>query len=302
MMMKTLICLLAISSVIIAKPCCNGNLGRPINKIDWTQYVSNVKNQASQKTCWAHATASYLEMKFAELTGINFKLSVRQLVENTYKEVYSHNDLCYVREETNEGGRETCALSYVKARGVMTDRDYMLHGYDIRKTTPIGITSLKYNMNIKTRDELLKYLNVTPFMIFINTDALSDFNNDIRLGVKTDHVVVATNVCQHNDNLFIEFLNSYSSGWGTCGGYGYIRITDNNDLQNLVDNRGSMTHVSYAEVTNLRSILSESCSNRIDYIFGMNIGIIIFIAIIFTFLIVITCYMVYITMKMNSNQ
>jgi hypothetical protein len=299
-MVKIVIYIIISTTPIIAASCCNGHFGKPINKIDWTKYVSNVKNQNNQNTCWAHSIASYLEIKFAELTGINFKLSVRQIVDNTYKEIYDYNDICREREETNAGGRKECALSYVKARGIMTDRDYMIHDYDIRKITPIGVSTFHMNMYPKTKDELLMHLNNTPVILSIYTDGLSDFNDDIILDNPIDHSVIGTNVCEFNNNLYFEFLNSYSSGWGTCGGYGYIRITDNSDT--LVNNRGILYYVSYADIINLRSILSETCSDKIDTIFKLDIGIIVFISVIFTLMMIATCYMVYITAKFVSKQ
>lgn len=287
-------------TLVASEACCYGNLGSPINQIDWTRYVSNVKDQMQHKTCWAHATTSFLEIKYSYQEDIQFKLSVSQIVDNTYKEIYNPTLWCSERDETDAGGLPYCALSYVKSRGIMTQRDYILNGYDIRKVTSIGISRVYSSLYIKTRNSLLKQLNSTPLLIAINADKLTDINNDIVLNTITNHAVVATNVCEFNNNLYLEFLNSYGSSWGTCGGYGYIRITDNNDLDTLIDNRGFMQYISNAELINLRMFVSDSCSDSVNRLFNMDIGIFVFLALILTFLIIVLCYVIFITMKMSK--
>jgi len=301
--MKSVFSLICLITIVNARACCRGNFGSPINQVDWTQYVTNVKNQGSADTCWAHATTSFLEIQANKLLDIPFKLSVQQLVDNTYKEdiwgaiggIY-----CQVREETSGGGWGSCALQYIKARGIMTERDYIMNGYDIRKVLPIGISSISISQNLNSVDKLLTLLNVTPLLLTINGDKLTDYEYNIDTSSTVNHLVVGTNLCQYNNHLFVEYLNSYSTAWGGCGGYGYIRVTDDN--HNIVNNRKVLGYVSYAELSSLRSIISESCSDKIDSVFKMEISILVFLTTVFAMFGITTCYLVYLTKVQTHAQ
>jgi hypothetical protein len=150
-----------------------------------------------------------------------------------------------------------CSLQYIKARGIMTERDYTMNGYDIRKVLPIGISSISISQNLNSVEKILALLNVTPLLLSINSLKLTDYEYDIDTSSTFNHLVVGTNLCQYNDHLFVEYLNSYSDTWGGCGGYGYIRVTDDN--HNIVNNRKVLGYISYAELSSLRSIISETC-------------------------------------------
>lgn len=270
---------ISLSMSCFGKSCCNGKFGSPINHYDWTEKISNIKNQDSNPTCWAHATTSYLEIVYANLTNTYFKLSVDQIVDNTYQQSLILTKDCE-RRNGQQGGDGTCALYYVKARGILTKFDYDYFGYDIKKVTPISIKNVNHfvfkipkisniTMNY-LHDNFIKYLNLSPLLVSMYADNLSYDEQEFKLdNTGSRHLVVVTNVCNKDGKLSIEYLNSYGKYWGQCGGYGYVSIT--NSIGQLINNRNILTEITFADLYDSRDLLHESCNNKNEMVYILNL-------------------------------
>lgn len=244
--------------------CCDGLFGHSIGAIDWSSYVSNIKNQGSSPYCWAYSSASFLEIKFAQLNEIYYQLSPIQIAEHANNERYSNMGCPVYTTNAPRGGYPRCALAYTRARGIMSDDDYLYYGYDIRKVIPIGVSHIM-TYELPSFTAFYAALNQTPLVITINTAQLTYNANTIVIPTEpNDHAVVVTNICQKDQTLFLEFVNSYGVFWGNCGGYGYVRITNNS---NVVNNHGVFNEVVTADLSNLMTILSESCTVQINAIY-----------------------------------
>lgn len=217
--------------------CCNGRFGKHVNNNDWSNYVSNIKKQITGD-CWAQASTSYLEIVYAYKTGYYFRFSATQIVDN----IMQVSGSC-----SSDGGNFACAMGYVKTKGLMTEVDYAKYGYDIRHVVPMQVLDIKQNYHMMEYDDFILQLNREPIVVYMHMSPTRIyFENTINISHEQNHAVVAMNVCQFNNNTYIEYLNSYGSDWGNCNGMGYIRISDDSGF--FVNNAGIFSWQNSANI------------------------------------------------------
>jgi len=253
----SIIILLAYFVVAINGECCAKRMGNSINNIDWSSYVSNVKNQENTPLCWAYATVSYLEIMYSYMSEIYVRFSPIQVGRNTYREKLARNNNCYDPIDKERSGTSVCGLQYVQRRGIMTEDDYEKNGYDTALITTIGINKINYEYD-SNYNRFSTQLNKTPVIIYIIGTDLEYLENKILMNAPITHAVVATNICQQQNATYVEYLNSYGEQWGECGGFGYIKITD--DSNKIINNRLVFSALITAELSDIRLSMNDSCS------------------------------------------
>lgn len=259
-----MIILLFVTSAIAA--CCNGRFGTPINSIDWSFYVTNVKNQ-TRNDCWAHASTSFIEIMYAYKTGIFFRLSSKQISDN----IGEISNIC----SATAGGTFMCAMDYVKLKGIMTQQDYNENGYDIKKIIPMQVLNIQHEHRSMIYESFLERLNNEPIVIYLHATQ-NYFEDNINETGRANHVVVALNVCidsnfddeNSTDVAYIEYLNSYGENWGECNGRGYLRISDNNTF--IVNNRNVFSWQMSANVG--KTFLMHTFDDNLWATIGLQCG------------------------------
>jgi hypothetical protein len=253
---------------VVSAECDSGKFGQRINDIDWSQYVTNFKDQTGTPLCWAFSTTSYIEIMYHYLTGIKNVFSARQVGENAMQErLWRFNYSCYYPSTQLTPGYPVCAAKYIAARGLMFDADYKLYGYDVKRTVPLKLGERQIIFRRYGFNAIIQQLKRTPLLAYYSTshDHFPDvINNDY----DPNHVVVLTNVCKRNTTIYLELLNSYGSDF--CNhGYTYVRITDDNGY--IVNNRQILDYMLLFDLTipvnvlpherNYVPIILESISN-----------------------------------------
>lgn len=279
---------------IVYGDCCNNRLGHRINAIDWSKYVFNVKAQGTRPSCWAQSTASFIEIMYFKKTGLRFDFSAQQIFDRAYEQSLDDRR-CVPKTDLSGGGNPYCGLLYTSIRGVMTAFDYSHGGYDVRNTMPVGINNLQSmgsNYEVIDFNTYLTQLNNTPILGSFYSKDSSYVNDDIKQDGILDHAVVVTNICDNDGTYYVEYLNSYSKNWGQCGGFGYIRITDDN--HEIINNRFIMSELITANVYDMRLPKTDVCHNQLDWMISyskvMN-GLIIFIVIVMVAILAILVYL-----------
>jgi hypothetical protein len=290
--MQVFIILLLIS--VAYCDCCNNRFGIHINAIDWSKYVFKVNTQGNTPSCWAQSVASFIEIMYYKKTGLKFDFSSKQIFEHAYEQDLDDRR-CVPMTDLSNGGNPICGLQYSSIRGVMTTFDYNHGGYDVRNTMPIGINNLQLvggNYHMIDLNTYLEYLNNTPVIGSFYAQDNTYVTDDVKQDGILDHAVVVTNICEHDGTYYVEYVNSYGKNWGQCGGFGYIRITDDN--HELVNNRFILSEFVTANVYDMRLPRSDVCHNQLDFIMTqskMMNGLILFIIIVMTAILAILIYL-----------
>lgn len=226
--------------------CCNGNMGNSV--YGWSRYTHNVKNQGDEQLCWAYSALSHIENSYNKIYQSKYILSTRQ-IDNNINELYATNVSCY-RETTNTGGYQHCALDYVRRKGIMTQLEYDIIGYDDKRLTPIGVKSYERfcpnkNTTLLQRFECLKnHLAQSTVLTTISATSLTYIDSSQKKYTGEHHGVLITDLCVLGDETYVEYQNSWGSLWG-CGGFGYILLKKGN---NITDGRHVLTSLFRATI------------------------------------------------------
>lgn len=249
-------------------------------------YVSDVKDQSTTGMCWAFSTISWLETMYNILTRNRMLLSVEQVADNI-EDFYSDNnntllygdDLIFqdcqgiIPRPAFNGGRQKCAVYYISKSGIMTEYAYpFTYGgakdlYNVSIITPIGIrdiTEISFDemMNLNfTINNLINLMGYGVILTSVDANDLQHNNyivNDIKeIEYHLNHAILITGVVYNPIDMeyYLEFMNSWGDEFG-LGGLGYIIITKNDGNQ-IVNNRGILTHWLFADVYD-RYVAGES--------------------------------------------
>lgn len=225
--------------------CYNGQFGVRINRVDWTQYVTNIKDQGHTPLCWAYSATSYIEIMYNFMTGLKHTFSAMQVGENSQQQVLTrYNETCYNPSKILTSGHARCAIKYIDARGLMLEKDYKLYGYDVGRIFPLIVKSFISMYRINNISQILDKLEKTPLLVYYDS---SNYKNpdEIIVTNTTTHTAVLTNICQRNHTIYLELLDSYFGS--RYNGYAYVRIT--NETKHVINNRNILSYFHAIDIS-----------------------------------------------------
>ena len=263
-----------------------------VSQHKWTQYATPVRDQGNSLICWVYTSEALIELMYNYYYSLPYQLSIRQVSENIHEVSSGIYGACN-GTHGDVGGHVECALQYMKSMGMMTEYTYQLYGkYNREQILPIGIGDVQRVCdNLGSVDRQLQclseWLNKSAVIAIINTVELSYVTEEYDDRVGLTHGVLITDICVSNTQTYIEFKNSWGSGWGECGGYGYIGVKYQNQIR---DNRGIFHKLLVADVYDWRGNSTYFDQGILQYAINLSY---ISIGIFSCAIVIVTAYIGY---------
>lgn len=230
---------------------------------DWAtqSYMIPVPYRGNAETDWMLTVVSFLELNYFLVSSSKCQLSSQQISDNIY-DFYNDNNYddnvfreCkkIMLDDTTSGMHgyaAYCALHYISYKGIVTK---LTRGKN-DKIVPIGIRNVTLSEFEETKGrydgamllfKLLFLLTKGSVIANIDLSNIVGYNYDIiRDYHATDYVLLVGMYKDQNEHVFLKFQSTFGQYWG-CGGYGYVRISDN---YNIVNNRGILSMLTHAHI------------------------------------------------------
>jgi hypothetical protein len=192
-------------------------------------------------------------------------------------------------------------IRYYSANSEIKGKNYVL--FSVSNQLPVSIDSINLiNPMVMEYDDIFNIISKNIVIAYIDEDLLDKAKNggyieDISLGSGNKYPVIITGI--YNDeyeDVYLKYNPMFGSNWGCCG-YGYIRVSDYSNVQDLVNNGGVLSTMVLVRTSNMYS--SETIYN----ISGNDIlNIIITISILLSLLGIFMTVMVYRCIVWTKNK
>ena len=182
--------------------------------------ITSVKDQGSCGSCWAFAASAMVESAYIQTgkAGSDIDFSEQQLVDCTNNPTYN-NYGCY-------GGSNTAAFAYFMNQGVSSESEYPYAAKDQSCKINTG-SKIKSAFMLKTKSltALLNRLKSGPVAVayhvasdfFLYESGVYDHTQGCSGANGVNHAVLAVGYDLNPASPFIEFKNSWGTGFGESG-------------------------------------------------------------------------------------
>lgn len=207
--------------------------------------ATSVKNQNNTGTCWAYATASFLESEILRLKNVEVDLSEMFFARKAYEEKAERYIRYHGRSNFSQGGQAHDVMLVIDKYGVMTQEAYP--GNKIEKKYRHGETELvlrsMLDAVLKRRDKKLSpfwkeafnktldvYIGEIPEKVIVNSVEHSPSSLRDDLGIDTENYIEFTSYARYP--FYEQAILEIPDNW-THSRYFNIPI---DDLMAIVDN------------------------------------------------------------------
>jgi len=222
-----------------------------------------------------------VELMYNAQFDIKYTLSINQINNHIYNYFSGTEDMCN-GTTGNDGGHQICALKYIAGQGITTEFVYSFwREYRLQNNMPVAVSDIRYpchgnaTAHLACMRELLSHSAIMGTIVGTSHYIERDF---VVNGSKS-HAILITDLCQASDGVYVEYQNSWGPSWGQCGGFGYIRVVD--EQGNLYDNRGILHDLLVANVSDLRHGMSFFDASQWEHLFTISyMGLGVFMCVV----------------------